>query len=168
MFSRLLFFFSVDQVIWPRLNDLIVSQNLKEYCASHFSGRNLGCDYTTCSHGQILYSCSIPSGSPCPLSCISSYTLFTLIYSIRLLCNWFFHFYHHLIYISCFVASYFFLLWYHWSLWHCFLLLSEDIQFLSWSFTFLAISKSSRVRLHLSLEISIQLCNVEFYSDLKR
>ena len=37
--------------------------------------------------------------------------------------------YHYIIYICCLVVSYLFLLWYDYSLWHCFLLLSEEIQF---------------------------------------
>ena len=39
------FFFcwlSLGLVIWPRLDDLFVSQNPREFCASHFSGQILG------------------------------------------------------------------------------------------------------------------------------
>ena len=50
------FFFcwlSQGLVVWPRLGDPFVSQNPKEFCASHFPGQILGCAYTTCSYGQI-------------------------------------------------------------------------------------------------------------------
>ena len=43
--SFFFFFFVVDSlglIIWPRLDDPFVSQNLKECCASHFLGRILG------------------------------------------------------------------------------------------------------------------------------
>ena len=53
------------------------------------------------------------------------------------------HLYHHICY---FVVSCLFLLCHSWSLWHCFVLLSEKIQFLSKGFTFLTISKFSHVR----------------------
>ena len=45
--------------------------------------------------------------------------------------HWLFHLYHHITYISRFVASYLLLLWYVWSLWRCFELLLEEIQFFS-------------------------------------
>ena len=54
-----------------------------------------------------------------------------LVYCIRLLCDWSFHLYHHISYICYFVRSYLFLLWYSWLWWHCFVLLLEEIQFLS-------------------------------------
>ena len=41
-----------------------------------------------------------------------SYTLYVLICCIHLLCDWWFHFYHHITYICYFVASCLFLLWY--------------------------------------------------------
>ena len=34
-------------VVWPRLDNLFVSQNPREFCASHF----LGCAYTICLYG---------------------------------------------------------------------------------------------------------------------
>ena len=49
--------------------------------------------------------------------------------------------YHHIIYICWFVASYLFLLWYDWSLWHCFVLLLQEIQFLLQDFLFVVTSK---------------------------
>ena len=54
--------------------------------------------------------------------CIS-YTPFVLICCIRLLCDWWFCFYHHTAYICYFVESYLFSLWYDWFLWRCFVLL---------------------------------------------
>ena len=78
--------------------------------------------------GQTSISCTISSGSPCPPS------LSVLICCIRLLCDWLFCFYHHITYH---------LLWYGGLLWHCFVLLLEEIQFLS---AFLATSRFSRVR----------------------
>ena len=51
-------------VVWPRLDNLFVSQNPRELCLSHSPGQILGCAYTTCLYGQISISCTIPSGSP--------------------------------------------------------------------------------------------------------
>ena len=48
-----------------------------------------------------------------------------------LLCDWLFYLYHHITYICNFVMFCLFLHWYSWSLWHCSVLLSGDIQFLS-------------------------------------
>ena len=96
----------------------------------------------------------IPSGSPSPFNRVSSFTLCALICCIRLLCDWSFRLYHHIIYISYFIASYLFFLWYNWSSWHYFLLLSEHIQFLSQGFPFLAISKFSRVRFRSYISVS--------------
>ena len=65
---QVLFFFcwlSQDQVVRLRLGDQFVSQNPREVWASHFPGRTLGCPYI-CWYGQILVSCTIPNGSPCP------------------------------------------------------------------------------------------------------
>ena len=53
-------------VIRPKLRDPFVFQNPKEWCASHFLGRVLGCSYTIWSYGQISISCTIPCLSPCP------------------------------------------------------------------------------------------------------
>ena len=71
------FFFclSLGLVVWPRLDDLFVSQNPREFCASHFLGRILGCACTICSYGQISLSCTIPSGSPFMLCFALSCTL---------------------------------------------------------------------------------------------
>ena len=45
--------------------------------------------------------------------------------------HWSFRLYQLVMYICYFVASYLFLLWHNWSLWRCFVLLLEEIQFLS-------------------------------------
>ena len=94
-----LFFFSLGVVVWRRLGDPFISQNPWEVCESHSPGRILGCIYTTCSHGQISISGTIPSGLPSPPSRVSSYTLFSLIYRIPL------YFYHHITYICSFLVS---------------------------------------------------------------
>ena len=83
-----------------------------------------------------------------PSSCAPSYTLGAHIYCIRLLCDWSFCICHPIIYIYNFlrlintcldiISPYGFFLF-------CFLLLSEEIQFLSKDFLFLAISKISLV-----------------------
>ena len=67
---RVLFFcwLSLGLVVWPRFGNHIASQNLRELCASHSPGQILGCAYTTCSYGQISFSCTISIGSPFPPS----------------------------------------------------------------------------------------------------
>ena len=81
----------------------------------------LGCAYNFCSYSQI--SCTYPSGSPCPLSRVWSYTPSVLICCIRLLCDWWFHHCHRIAYICDFAASYLHLFWYDWFLQRCLLLL---------------------------------------------
>ena len=108
-----------------------VYQNPREACASRSPGQILGCAYTTCSRSQISISCTVPSGSRSPPSCFYSYTLFALICCIRLLSDWWFHLCHRIAYICYFVASYLFSLWYDWFLRRCFVLLLEEILFLS-------------------------------------
>ena len=44
---------SLFLVVWPRLDDLFVSQNPRGVFASHSPGHILGCTYTICSYGQI-------------------------------------------------------------------------------------------------------------------
>ena len=51
--SSLFFWLSQGLVVWSRLDDLFVSQNPREICASHFPGQMLSCKYTICSYGQI-------------------------------------------------------------------------------------------------------------------
>ena len=58
-------------------------------------------------------------------------SLSVLICCIRLWCDWSFRLSQCITYICCFVTSYIFLLWYGWSIWYCFELLLEVIQFLS-------------------------------------
>ena len=41
---------------------------LRKFYASHFLGRILDCIYTICQHGEILISCTVPSGLPFPHS----------------------------------------------------------------------------------------------------
>ena len=84
-----------------------------------------------CSYGQILSSCIVSSRSHSPPNRVLSFTLFAPTYWIRLLCDRSFCFYHHIIYICYFVAFCLFLLWHSYSLWRCFVLLLEEIQFLS-------------------------------------
>ena len=63
---------SLGLVVRPRLGELFLSQNPKEFCASHFLGRILGCVHTVCLYGQIQISYTIPSGLPSPPSVLSS------------------------------------------------------------------------------------------------
>ena len=51
--ASLFFCTSLRLLVWPRLSDPFVSQNPKEFCASHFLGRILGCFYTVCSYDLI-------------------------------------------------------------------------------------------------------------------
>ena len=44
---------SLGLVVWPRLGDPSVSQNSREVCVSHYSGRILDRVYTICSYDQI-------------------------------------------------------------------------------------------------------------------
>ena len=100
-----------DLVVWPRFGDPFVFQNPQELSVSHFLRRVQGCAYTICSYDQIKISCTIPSGSPSPPSCVLSDTFFMLICCIRLLCDWSFRLNQHKIYIRYFVAFCLFLLW---------------------------------------------------------
>ena len=86
------------------------------------------------------------NGSPCPPSRVYSYTPSTLIFCIRLLCDWLFRLCHQIAYICYFVESYLSSLWYDWFLWRCFVLLIGEILFLSESFLFLARFRFRRVR----------------------
>ena len=122
---------SLCLVVWPRLDNPFVSQNPIEFYVSHSPGQILSFAYTICSYGQIQISCTILSGSPSPLNHVKSYTLFTLIYGIHLLCDWSFRLDHLITYICNFDTFYLFLLWYSLSLWRFTVLLLEEIQFLS-------------------------------------
>ena len=50
-------------VVLPILGCPLVSQNPRDFRVSHSLGRIPACVYTVYSHGQILISCTIPSGS---------------------------------------------------------------------------------------------------------
>ena len=63
LFGMFFFFFillSLALVVWPRLDEPFVSQNPREFCASHFLGLIQYCAYTSCSYDKILTSCKIP------------------------------------------------------------------------------------------------------------
>ena len=60
----------LGQVVWSRLGDPFVCQNPRGVCVSHFPGQMLGCACTISLYGEISISCTIPSGSPCPSSCV--------------------------------------------------------------------------------------------------
>ena len=77
---------------------------------------------------------------------VSTLYVVALICCIHLLCEWSLHLYHRLTYIFYFVVICLVLLWYSRSLWLCFLLLSEEIQFLSNVSLSLAMSMFSGVR----------------------
>ena len=44
---------SLGLVVWPRLDNPFLSQNPKEFWASHAPGQIQGCAYTIRSYGQI-------------------------------------------------------------------------------------------------------------------
>ena len=98
--QALFFFFLLTISKSGRLAE--ISWSVWEFWASHFLGQILGCAYTIRSYNQISVSCTILSGSSCPSSHVLSHVLFTLIYSIRLLYDWSFRLYHHVIYICYF------------------------------------------------------------------
>ena len=97
------------------------SQNLQDrFCVVHIPFVHMV---------KLRFFCTIPSGLPSRPSRVLSYTLFELSCSICLSYVWSFGLHFHKTHICCFVASYLFLLWYGWSLWCCFELLLEEIQF---------------------------------------
>ena len=110
----------------PGLVDLLRSQTHREFRAYHSLGWILVCAYTICYKGQIsilLHNSlwiTFPTQSYLVLYSLCGGLLHKL-----------FRFYRHITYICYSVVSYLFLLWHNWSLWRCFLLLSEDIQLLS-------------------------------------
>ena len=66
-------FFVVDyNKVWSSGQDLVILLYVSPIgvCAYHSLGQVLGCAYTICSYGQISVSCTSPSGSPCPTSCL--------------------------------------------------------------------------------------------------
>ena len=54
----------LEHVVYPGLGDQFVSQNFREFYASHSIGLFLVCAYTIWKHDQILFSCTIPNESP--------------------------------------------------------------------------------------------------------
>ena len=101
---------SLGLFVWPWLDDSMIRLYLKilEKFLSHFPGQILGCTYTICPYGQIW---NFPSGSPSPTQLCLVYTLFLLIYSVHLLCDWSFRLYQHIVYIYYLVVYCLFLLW---------------------------------------------------------
>ena len=57
----------LDEVFWPRLNDLFAFQILREFKMFHSPRQILVCAYTIWQYSQSFISCTIPSGSPSPL-----------------------------------------------------------------------------------------------------
>ena len=49
------YWLTLGLVVWPRLGDPLVSQNPREFYASHFLLRILFCTYTFSKYGQILF-----------------------------------------------------------------------------------------------------------------
>ena len=101
-------FFSVNITWSGRLAQMTWSICISKSQRSHSSGQILGCAHTIRLYDQILPSCTITSGSPCPPVFVSSFSLFVLAYYIHLLCNWSFHLYHCLISICYFLVSFWF------------------------------------------------------------
>ena len=60
-------------MFWPGLGDPCVCQRHRGVCVCDSPGQLLFCAYTICSYGQISISCTSPSGSPCPASCVLSF-----------------------------------------------------------------------------------------------
>ena len=80
----------------------VCTSNPRGIYESRSPGEVLSCAYTICSYGHILISFTVLSGSLCPLSPVKSDILSGLVCCTRLLCDWSFRLYHHIIYISCF------------------------------------------------------------------
>ena len=90
---------SLGLVVWLRLGDLFVSQNPRGVCASHFPGRILGYEYTICSYGQIE---TLHNSQWITFRTQLCFVLYSFrAYSNRLLCDWSFHFDHH-VFLSCY------------------------------------------------------------------
>ena len=80
LFGRFFLFcrLSLGMVVKPTFDELFVSQNPKEFCASLFLGQVLYSAYIIRSYGQILTSWEISRGSPSPLVLRLSHSSFTL------------------------------------------------------------------------------------------
>ena len=112
---RVLFFFFcwllLGPVFWPRLGDPFLSKSYRSLCVI-FSDR---CWFV---HIPFVHMVTFQLLAHIPPSYVLCYTPSVLICCISLLCDWWFRFYHHIIYICYFIASYLFSLWYDWFLWH--------------------------------------------------
>ena len=73
----LLCWLSLGLVVWPKLTDPFVCQNLKEFCASHFLGRIPGCAPKV----KFKLLAQFPV-DPLPHSVVSSF-IFSLRYSLQ-------------------------------------------------------------------------------------
>ena len=73
---------------WLTLGDRRVCQSPIGVYVCHFIGQVLGCAYTICLYGHILFSCTSSSGSPCQPNHIWSYIPSAQISLIRLLCDY--------------------------------------------------------------------------------
>ena len=98
--------------VWSRLGDPFVSQNPREYCASHSPGRVLSCAYATWSYSRILISCTIQLDR-LPYLITLSLTLFcdNLLHSLFMWLIVLFLSQHNLHLLFCCVTSNFALTW---------------------------------------------------------
>ena len=85
--QHILVLWLINTVFWLQLGDPFVSQNPREFYASHSIGWILVSAYTFSEYGQISVSCTISSGSSFPPSHAWSYTPFVLVYCSCLLCD---------------------------------------------------------------------------------
>ena len=99
--------------------------------AFHSSGKILVCAYTIYLYCQIKIFCTIPGGSPYPHSLVLRSFCSSFLCWLMWLMIWF---YHHITYNCYSVVFYLFSLLQNWFSWRCFVLPSEEIQFLSLRF----------------------------------
>ena len=84
--SILLFFLlTLVQNFLLELGDPLLSQNPREFYASHSQRRVMLCAYNICLYVQILISCKVPSGSLLPPSHV---LLFTPLRDVHTCGNW--------------------------------------------------------------------------------
>ena len=111
-------------LVWPRLRDSFISQNPTEVCASQ---EDSGCAYTIRLYGQFQFLAQFPvdhlnhlvvSSLKLILCKFSGFTYYVIDRFVSIT-------------TSAVFISYLFFLWNSWSLWRCFMLLLEEIQFLS-------------------------------------
>ena len=119
-------------ILWLGLGDLFIYQNLREFYASHFRGRILVCANTIWQYVHNLVSCTIPTGSPFPTQSYLAWYSFcaSLLHWLTMRLIILFYFFHNVHLLICFDLSIFIL-------WHCFLLLLEEIQLLTLDFPFI-------------------------------